>query len=734
MDSSRPRSSGFFAPRRVFTAPTPPSGPAAGPSPQSAGGLVDTLYGHPNVKIVAFTAGARSLSVGPRAASGPEIEPGSLSWSSQLERTIAVGPFRIYRAPGSVAFLSCGTALQPILPKSQVWCVDEESSKFVLQIRRPQYWRIEVPVEEQEDVRRAQQLREVFDAILQFEKTECPFKRSFTVELPERPQTPVQKRPWAPMRRSSASLPLTPVTPVEIARLHEGTPRGSICTSDLRTAGSARRALTAQAGSLVPSIDEPISAESGQSYSPRRNAPSGPSATHVASLSQQAPVIVAPQPRARESTPTTVPTEKFKSPPTESSESILARESWLATPLPPSPPLSTPGSPRNSAPQLHTQELSGTTTNQAVLEHTVTSRPSQTWSLATSDSLAESECSATKAPSSFHELDSSATRSPPLQAPTTERSPTPTKMESQSPPKPRSSKRSPSQTSTSSSTRSRRRATTTTSSISPSSRRALSPAPPAATTTLLSPLQRRRPSPAAGQAPQGQQGALAAVRRLPLTVLHKTCEILMSPPSHLIGLMLRVAARIAAGEWKGLVLGLGEGGERVSVAWDWSEDDDDGFDFAQDRAGFERRRRGVEKGLSSGMTAGFGNGSDCWGGNGNDGDGEFWSRTGRERRRRMGPGRMKMAGAFPESDDDEADGNEEEEEDIGPLDMPRVAARDGASSSSSSSEVEAAAAAAAAAADGDEKSADRPTTGGHGGAARCGEQRRDGADAEWGID
>jgi hypothetical protein len=84
MESARPRSSGFLAPRRVFTAPVPPS-------PQSAGGLVDTLYDHPNVKIVSFTAGANSLFVGQGATAGPDIEPGSLSWSSQLERTIAVG-------------------------------------------------------------------------------------------------------------------------------------------------------------------------------------------------------------------------------------------------------------------------------------------------------------------------------------------------------------------------------------------------------------------------------------------------------------------------------------------------------------------------------------------------------------------------------------------------------------------------------------------------------------------
>jgi Inheritance of peroxisomes protein 1 len=82
----------------------------------------------------------------------------------------------------------------------------------VLQIRRPQYWRIEVPVQDSEDQERAEALRIVFDKILQFEKTACPFKRAFTVELPERLETPVRKRPWTPATRHSfISLPTTPM-------------------------------------------------------------------------------------------------------------------------------------------------------------------------------------------------------------------------------------------------------------------------------------------------------------------------------------------------------------------------------------------------------------------------------------------------------------------------------------------------------------------------------------------
>ncbi|KAK4032381.1 inheritance of peroxisomes protein 1-domain-containing protein [Parachaetomium inaequale] len=665
MESARPRSSGFLAPRRVFTAPVPPS-------PQSAGGLVDTLYDHPNVKIVSFTAGASSLFVGQGAAAGPDIEPGSLSWSSQLERTIAVGPFRIYRAPGSVAFLSCGSALQPILPKSQAWCVDEESSKFVLQIRRPQYWRIEVPVEEQEDVRRAHQLRDVFDTILQFEKTECPFQRSFTVELPERPQTPVKKRPWTPARRSSASLPLTPATPVEVARLHEGTPRGSICMGDLRTALDARRSLNEHARNLEAPTEEPVLRESGNwGASLRPTAPIERPRSVSAAPPQRLPLIAVPLPKIRETGPADLPAEapSFTSP-TESLESVHGRESWLPTPLPPSPPLSTPGSPRSSSHLLQVQNVPEIANPHHEPSHTITSKPSQTWSVATAESLAESQCSTTTAPSSVHDPEySPACAQQP--ADTTQPTPTPAKDEPETPLKTASS--SPTQTSPS--PRGRRppirRATTTTttttsSSISPS-RRALSPLPPTANLLTTTTPHQRTPSPitaaaAAGARPKPgsrssssmaaatAQGALAAVRRLPMTVLHKTCEILMSPPSHLISLMLKVAARITAGEWRGLVFGMGEGGERVSVTWDWSDDDED----------HRRRRRGTHRGRG---------GNDVWvegfefdgrrgGGGGVD---DFWRGPRRT-------GRVRMVGAFPESDDDE---DEDDEEEVGPLDRPR---------------------------------------------------------------
>ncbi|KAL2751917.1 hypothetical protein ACRALDRAFT_1078336 [Sodiomyces alcalophilus JCM 7366] len=212
MDRSGPS---FPAPRRVMTAPqTLLSTASSSSSSQSAAGLVETLYNHPNVKIIAFTASGRARARSPGRAPAEE-EPGTLDWSSQLERTIAVGPFRIYRAPGSVAFLNCGSALQPILPRSQCWCIDEASSKFILQIRRPNYWRIEVPVGDANERDLAQSLRRVLDQILQFEKTACPFKRPFSVPLPQKPNLPVKRRPWTPVRRSlpPLSVPVPETSP-----------------------------------------------------------------------------------------------------------------------------------------------------------------------------------------------------------------------------------------------------------------------------------------------------------------------------------------------------------------------------------------------------------------------------------------------------------------------------------------------------------------------------------------
>ncbi|KAK0611178.1 inheritance of peroxisomes protein 1-domain-containing protein [Immersiella caudata] len=637
MEFSRPTGAAFAAPRRVFTAPTQSNTQPHASSSRSADGSVDTLYDHPSVKIVAFTAGPRPI-IGPRPGLAPQdVEPGTLSWSTQFERTIAVGPFRIYRAPGSVAFLSCGSALQPILPKSQVWCVEESSSKFVLQIRRPQYWRIELPVGDIEDAGRAQLLREVLDKILQFEKTECPFKRSFTVDLPEPPSTPIKKRPWTPVRKPSMTLtlPPTPVTP--------GDGRAKRAESPMRP--STEENCTAEP--TKPSPEEVTEQENTeatgepqqQDESPTAQAPARPKVAELRGFYSSRCVTApphlmlesGPQPsEAEEPAPTE---QKADSP--ESQNTFHSSQSFLATPpLPPSPPQSVPQSPVGS-PCAQDDEQDHTNPEDRS-DITVASTLSQEpWSVSpTTSALSESsECATALSSVCDVEYPSPCDEATPIyEEPAAAEPITPSETLQEDHPL-RSSisnlslSSSLSRSSSTSTTRRpniRHRATTS-SSISPS-RRALSPLPPAV--NLFSP----RPT----FKPNNAKNTLAVVRRLPMAVIQKTCEILMSPPSHLISLMLNVAARIAAGEWRGLVFGVDERGEQIPVQWDWSEEEDNAHQ-------------------PSYLTGGMGRFID-----------EDWPPRGAAGRR--------MAGSFPESDDEEewnTNGNGSEGEEKGESDWSR---------------------------------------------------------------
>ncbi|KAK3348113.1 inheritance of peroxisomes protein 1-domain-containing protein [Neurospora tetraspora] len=634
-------------PRRNFTAPIGsqiqrPSTSAG----ETSNALVDTLYDHPSVKITSFTAGSRPPTLGPTPPDTPTgVEPGSLPWSSHLERTIAVGHFRIYRAPGSITFLNCGSALQPIFPKSQAWCVDEHSSKFILQIRRPQYWRIEVPVDDPEDIRRAQLLREVFDQILQFEKTECPFQRSFTVELPERPQTPAIKRPWTPARRSSESIIPTPVSaitiPAQIARVHRGPPKDdTIKVRKRRATGTTSQSAFPTSDDLfriqehnavsIPDItlssqpdEEPQQPESfsrTSSFTRTPLIPSGQQTSHSVAAPPQLTLVTVPH-----STEPSIHQLDGHAPEISGSlSSVTSRDSFHSVRscnshiLPPSPPLSKPTSPsgssclhgKNTEPKEDFSILTSDRADRSNMPQTSSTSPIAVDRSATSSSTFDGT-----APSSTHEIDSPC-------------SPTTAGLILVTPPNasPTSRSRSPSITSRRSLIRGR---ATTSSSISPS-RRALSPLPRVA--DLFAP--RRR-------APSISSSKLEVVRKLPMTVINKSFEILMAPPTHLMSLMLTVAARITAGQKSGAVLGSGEGGERIPVQWDLSDE-------TEDSPGFHQRKPTPAAAplFSSGRR---------WSVShvGNDDDHLPPHMRGRERGMSL-----KMAGSFPESSDEDDDDND----------------------------------------------------------------------------
>jgi hypothetical protein len=535
---------------------------------------------------------------------------------------LLIGPLRIYRAPGSVAFLHCQDALRPILPKSQCWIVDDDSSKFVLQIKRPQYWRIEVPKMTPEDERRTEELKDVLGKVLLFEKTPCPFQRSFVVELPETPKTPIKKKPWKPVERakvdarkdsnvdkaqdvalastarrvSTPTMDLEEVTedsiPVDAQDSVITNPLATVSESDnlqeLLDSKELSSVSPLDDGETGPKDDEPVEQpprklrsasplhpilepsileedsvfadftglDEDDSYSdatddinitPRsRFQPTYQSVTfepekenriqqqlqHCSKPLTAPPVlslVTSPPSKHRPTSPlrksTTIESDSDFSSSVDSFHSV---QSWHSPLAPPSPPASLPPSPISQYPYPHQNIV-------------LPKRPAH-------HSRDVSELTLTPDTPRIWEVNPSSTpRSRSLSPPPK----TPTLVND-------SSEKSDDEFEIVTPPTIRHRATTS----SNSRRRALSPLP--AAVNLFSP-QRRR------------SRHLQTARHLPTAIVQKTCEILLSPPSHLLHLMLNIASKIAAGEWRGVLSGHGE-----AVHWDfedeyggdgWTEDD-----------------------------------------------------------------------------------------------------------------------------------------------------------------
>lgn len=185
-------------PRRSATLPSklsPPKRPSSGS--WSSDGI---LYYHPAAKIVHFSPRALApvpSSTAPSDFDYPVDTIETLPWRSPTERTVALGPLRLENLHGLTTFLKCGNVVHAILRNSQCWCVDGEST-FVLRVRPLTYYRIEIPNETEDDKRSVADLKSALPKILRYEVTPCPFKRGFTVELPEEFKRPRRKRAWRP--------------------------------------------------------------------------------------------------------------------------------------------------------------------------------------------------------------------------------------------------------------------------------------------------------------------------------------------------------------------------------------------------------------------------------------------------------------------------------------------------------------------------------------------------------
>ncbi|KAF5232079.1 hypothetical protein FANTH_13152 [Fusarium anthophilum] len=598
-------------PRRVSTAPMPSRGPTEPETPDSD--LVETLYSHPNVKIISFTATGRAYA---RSPGGPALSnvdpPSSLSWSSQLERTIAVGPFRIYRAPRSVAFLSCGSALQPILRKSQCWCIDEVNK---------------LPVDDPEDQQRAEELREVLDKILQFEKTECPFKRTFTVDLPE--QVPVTILPWTP--RAQPMTPSEEATPASstdsrrssfVGRASTPTPLIPRHPRDIPTSPIPTRPESA-ASSVVPS-NISLYEEYGMNLDPLQPLGTGNAGT--------GPLEAVPERPGEQGSPDMLESHDrssvLSSSPTEDDSSVYqlhegsgnrggnmkarlrrrtgnftTRSATMPPHMMPTLDKSTPSASTSREPL--SRSVSETTRKPTGRNADTTSSPQKKNKGDVKASQSPQQKVNAQQPrllrrdseESFHSVESwHSSGAPQHPSPPTSQaessmeanndpggSPMPCAWESDSDDDSETSDESsssdadsvrelkndafpkldaiPSTTATTAPQRPfvpRHRATTGSISVR---RRALSPLPPAANLFTPASTMERRP----------YRSKLETVKNLPMAIIAKTYEMILGPPSSLIRLILKVAAKIASGQWRGLVYGYGEDGEEIPVQWDYSE-------------------------------------------------------------------------------------------------------------------------------------------------------------------
>ena len=453
------------------------------------------------------------------------------------------GPLRIYRVL-EVSFLNSGNTLRPILAKSQCWCVDGES-KFVLKIGYDSYYRIELPNTCAEENDKVDELKRVFTKVLQFEVTPCPFKRGFTVELPERSTEPVKKRPWRPRPQSQlnskrdyeleyegaghkssiSSRAVTesggsePATLQDTDSVMEGT---LMIKANSQNDGEACKAIDGE-----DRVTENVAAHFNDCEPDRLDLLKTP--TRPKSLKASRAITAPPQLTLRTTPPSnsssnaaTRHSTRVQSPSVSSSMDSFHSFHSPISPLPPSPPYSTPSSPTLSACDDDTIQVHRVRNQKGdTLDPTLNGDSPKQWIMA--PRLPESEAQAES--------------SPPLPQ-------TPTLISD------------------------------TASQGEDSWSEAITPSPRTQLRHRRS-SRRRAPSPLPAPANIYSPSARLSGHHLTTAILQKTCSLLLGPPVQLVALMLNIARKIAQGSYCGFSFGTGESGQRIPCSWDFSDTEDD---------------------------------------------------------------------------------------------------------------------------------------------------------------
>lgn len=454
--------------------------------------------------------------------------------------------------------------MRPILPKSQCWCVDGEA-KFVLKVGPDAYYRVELPTATEEEHQKAVTLKDVLAKLLQYEVTACPFKRGFTVDLPEPPTTPIRKRPWKP-RRPSHSTTLRASDP----ELESGSPNGEPTTRD-HSDRESQNAETGESSKSESTDEDKIASRISTALTPKNIdisdaaddfddrpaalfAPGDDELDEMKTPTRPKPLIygraitappqlsltVIPRSKPTPTIPIPLKLEKDSSSISSSMDSFHSFHSPIS-PLPPSPPYTDPSSSPLLLAEDDTLPISRTRAHKRdISETTLTSSTPRDW-LTTPTTTAPSDPSLPQTPPLTSDSASQPTTSPIT-------------------PSPRTQLR-------------RRRSQRSTSPLS---------TPP----TLYSPQ-----TPLSGH-------------HLTTAILQKTCSLLLGPPVQLVALMLNIARKIASGSYRGFTFGHGAEGQRIPCSWDFSdaeseesawEEDDFGVPIKTTASVQERVRRGKGK-------------------------------------------------------------------------------------------------------------------------------------------
>ena len=387
-----------------------------------------------------------------------------------------------------------------------------------------------------------------------FEKTPCPFSRSFTVELPSPPQTPIKKRPWKPVERPKLAVMQADNELIEASS-------GQVEDTRVREQMSVVEEDPAEGAKFE------FSPDASPTSSPGSQESENDTITMSRTLENLGSHISTPEKEVIEYQNISACRQPSPELDAEIRELEVLKKCHRSMTAPPLLTLVT------SPPSKYDRQRRPDTADSDISSSVASFHTMQSWHSPLSDLPFDNDEATPSPTDTFPYPHDNIVLSSRLQhsRETSELTLTPNSEPPRTPPLLTHDEKSDEENdeiTTPPSPRSKIRHRATTSSNS--RRRALSPLP--AAVNLFSPPRRSR--------------RLRTARHLPTAIIQKTCEILLSPPSHVLHLILSIAAKIAAGEWKGMLCGGGE-----EVHWDLTDEYVNEDDFGISLPGLEGRSR-----------------------------------------------------------------------------------------------------------------------------------------------